>query len=76
MPRDKTNCLAFPAAHDTVGGMTMRQYYKAAALTGLLAGPGQPHTTDKRFAILCSAAAADIADAMLAEDRAHEQEQP
>ena len=48
-------------------GMTMRQYYKAAALTGLLAHSelGQePHATLARLA-------GEQADAMLREDEEH-----
>jgi hypothetical protein len=46
-------------------GMTMRQYYKAAALQGLVAGGG------KRPIAEFVSEAASLADALLAEDEEH-----
>lgn len=51
----------------TAGGMTLRSYYKAKAMQGLLAAGGAaqfPFTGDTTLA----AAAGKIADAMIAED--------
>lgn len=72
---------AFPS-HGTMGevvqsGMTMRQYYKAAALTGILAysesEPGKvPLPMDKWDWGNLADVAGKAADAMLAEDAEHE----
>lgn len=47
-------------------GMTLRQYYKAAALQGLLANPEDPGAIESAAAF-----AGRYADAMLAEDEEH-----
>ncbi len=69
---------AFPVTREMRGswaasggaGMTMRQYYKAATLQGLLAA-GKDHnfdyTGDTSLAVQCG----NLADAMLAEDEEH-----
>jgi len=49
-------------------GMTMRQYYKAAAITGITASPSFNPAASEVIAGWVSR----IADAMLAEDAAHE----
>jgi hypothetical protein len=57
-----------PITQDTENGMegiTVRQYYKAAALTGLLANWGSPDLADYVHG------AEVLADLMLAEDEAH-----
>lgn len=66
---------AFPLAEGPGGepaneGMTMRQYYKAAALT-LLAGRSWDHVSDDGRDIIKAwvISAAEIADAMIAEDK-------
>lgn len=56
-----------PAGRDATGdagGMTMRQYYKAAALTGILMEGVRSNKT-------AIGEAAELADAMLAEDEKH-----
>ena len=50
------------------GGMTMRQYYKAAALTGILASYEKNRYTSETITNWPS----EIADAMLAEDEEHD----
>lgn len=54
-----------------LGGMTLRQYYKAAALKGVLAGwwvkPNPVHPEPKLLATIC----AQYANALLAEDEEH-----
>jgi hypothetical protein len=54
----------------TVGGMTMRQYYKAAAMKGLIAsGPkALGLKKDERHECSLAGMSATMADAMLAED--------
>lgn len=51
-------------------GMTMRQYYKAALANGYLAshGPDQAVNNSANFAAIV----AEVADALLAEDAAHQ----
>lgn len=53
----------------TTSGMTMRQYYKAAALQGLLAAGGRREIAE-RLAELSGV----LADAMIAEDAAFERQ--
>ncbi len=64
------NQPAFPGDRAGQNGMTMRQYYKAAALQGMLAN--QAITEHQAFSMqsLCSAAA-HYADEMLYQDAAH-----
>lgn len=63
----KNGGLAFPKFDWKSGdGMTMRQYYKAAALQGMLANEAGPLNRDKRSDV--SKDCAEIADAMIAED--------
>lgn len=59
---------AYPSPHPSAPepGMTMRQFYKAAALQGLCACGGQRPVDD------FIRDAAKLADAMLAEDLKHE----
>lgn len=59
MGREQPETVSFP-------GMTIRQYYKAAALNGLTPDVNIVH--GKMIAEMC----ARIADAMLAEDAEHE----
>jgi hypothetical protein len=87
----KNNSLAFPELvrlrndsgpstiiydAETIGGMTMRQYYKAAALNLIRAGylsyakTETPKDEDHGCQLIAEAAA-QIADAMLAEDEEH-----
>lgn len=51
----------------TEPGMTMRQYYKAAALTGLLATRATAGWATLKLATY----AGEVADAMIAEDEEH-----
>ena len=53
-------------------GMTLRQYYKAAALQGALANP---NLSDIKATAWMSAYVAELADALLAEDAAHKAKQ-
>ena len=55
--------LAFPYRSSLQGGMTMRDYFAAAALTGLYAHPLCKEGTNREFAQWAYGAA----DAMLAE---------
>lgn len=72
MSNEKDGGQAFPLADTRSGGMTMRQYYKAAALHGMLACPEAPlyrgEATGKTKEIV--EIAGIYADAMLAEDAA------
>ena len=52
--------------------MTLRQYYKAAALQGALANP---NLSDIKATAWMSAYVAELADALLAEDAAHKAKQ-
>lgn len=52
-------------------GATMRQYYKAAALTGLVS-PGDDYDDQDYCNSEFARAVANLADAMLAEDAEHE----
>ncbi len=53
---------------DMYQGMTIRQAYKIAAMQGSLAGGGERGWTIAELGPWCAA----VADAMLAEDSAHE----
>lgn len=61
---------------DASGGMTMRQYYKAAVMQGLCANPGGPFQSNSLsgWALVNSSfhqlsiEAGELADAMLVED--------
>lgn len=67
--------IAFPLSIDGSNGMSMRQYYKAAALTGLLACLGrevmkglEKDPNAEAFKIGLLDAAGKIADAAVKED--------
>jgi hypothetical protein len=66
------NESAFPYQGDAFKnaelGLTIRQYYKAAALQGAL---GNPNLSDIKAAKWMATYAAEVADAMLAEDEWH-----
>lgn len=67
---------AFPVPNDAnvngQSGLTIRQYYKAAALTGIIsAGVGSGQNLHENIAHVV----AKYADAMLAEDAAHASKQ-
>jgi hypothetical protein len=65
-----------PAGADAIGGMTMRNFYKACVMQGLCANPGGPFQTNSQSGWglvntshgMMAKIAGDIADAMLAED--------
>lgn len=78
------NHAAFPTGLDNFGkgaapsqGMTMRQYYKAAALQGLIS---RVPITDESGPLISEDGAANMAgrfaDAMLAEDEEHAKRAP
>lgn len=54
-------------------GMTMRQYYKASALQGLLSSPNATQSWIDSFAVV---SAGKIADSMIAEDAEHAKNPP
>ena len=68
---------AFPSIRDFVnedtyrtladGGLTVRQYYKAAALTGMCAGDSENKLNEEIIVRWAS----NLADAMLKEDEEH-----
>jgi len=66
MSYEKTGGPAFPVDHARIHGMTLRDYFAAAALTGILAAPD----SEKRDSY-ATEAAWRYADAML---KAREQE--
>jgi hypothetical protein len=82
----RTGGPVFPRTYDDVDheGLSIRQFYKAAAMKGLLAGrqntkappavPGRPRPDYLLAAVVDHAA--DLADAMLAEDAKHAEEEP
>ena len=74
MSKDKDGGKAFPRTlHHGQGnnGMSMRQYYKAAVLTGLISALS---TNVKPSAIMdLINATGELADAMIAEDEEHSQ---
>ena len=57
--------------YEPTPGMSMRQYYKAAALTGMLANSAIAEHNSFSMSGLC-AEAGHYADALLAEDEQHE----
>lgn len=59
--------VAANSSSDGQSGMTMRQYYKAAAITGLFSDYHENVLTIEHISCL----AAKTADALLAEDAAH-----
>lgn len=65
---DVNNNIAMPV--DFPKGITMRQYYKAAAITGITASPSFNRDASEVIAGWVSR----IADVMLAEDAGHEGE--
>lgn len=68
------NNSAFPAIaenHPIAWGMTMRQYYKAAAIGGILA---DATWTDHATPMDLASCAGRIADALLAEDEENRQD--
>jgi hypothetical protein len=68
---------AFPTYPTHTPGMTMRMYYKAAALQGILtedmrdAFRAESNSPATRYLAKLAAACGHIADAMLAEDEEH-----
>ncbi len=63
---------AFPNGPGITGGMTKRQYYKAEALSGLMANPSVVghdaiDVSSDAIALFCGR----MADAMIAEDAKH-----
>lgn len=84
--KTKDGGLAFPSqalgrdglpCMEACSGMTVRQVYKAAALTGVLAhGPGkQPDLTPEQDADVFAYWFGIIADAMIKEDEEHDNSQ-
>lgn len=68
---------AFPWGNhgDRLGGMTMRQYYKAAALERLhIQIMREPWESQNQYLKNCADTCGMLADAMLAEDAAHAKE--
>ena len=65
----KENHNAYPDGHFESDGVTVRQYYKAAAVSGMIVA----HQNDNMAPSDIARFAAMVADAMIAEDQAHEE---